>query len=113
MKKLSLIMALLITLTSLPLSFAIGASAAENEAVMIWLSRSPPSRNWTFSSDDGRFIMAFSPVIDRASCTDFKVLKSDQHQVFGYFNGTVILDDGTKLNVKNLFGFAEKVENKW
>ena len=70
-------------------------------------------RPWTFSSDDGRFIMAFSPVIDRAACTDFKILKSDQHQVFGYFNGRAILDDGTKLQVKNLFGFAEKVENKW
>ncbi len=68
---------------------------------------------WTFSSDDGRFVMAFTPVIDRASCTDFKLLKSDQHQVFGRFSGTVILDDGTKLNIKNLFGFAEKVENKW
>ncbi len=68
---------------------------------------------WTFSSDDGRFVMAFTPVIDRASCTDFKLLKSDQHQVFGRFSGTVILDDGRKLNVKNLFGFAEKVENKW
>ena len=70
-------------------------------------------RPWTFSSNDGRFVAAFSPVIDRASCTDFKVLKSDQHQVFGYFNGTVVLDDGTKLNLENLFGFAEKVENKW
>ena len=68
---------------------------------------------WTFTSDDGRFEMDFTPIIDRASNTDFKVLKSDQHQVFGYFSGVAVLDDGTKLNVKNLLGFAEKVENKW
>ena len=51
--------------------------------------------------------------MDRASCTDFKILKSDQHQVFGTFTGTAILDDGTEIHVKDLPGFAEKVENKW
>ena len=68
---------------------------------------------WTFTSDDGRFEMRFHPILDRASCTDFKALKSDQHQVFGRFNGTAILDDGTKLFIRDLLGFAEKVENKW
>lgn len=68
---------------------------------------------WKFTSDDGRFEMDFVPVIDRASNTDFKVLKSDQHQVFGRFTGAAVLDDGTRLNVRDLLGFAEKVENKW
>ena len=68
---------------------------------------------WKFTGDDGRFEMDFAPIIDRASNTDFKVLKSDQHQVFGRFTGTAVLDDGTRLEVKDLLGFAEKVENKW
>ncbi len=68
---------------------------------------------WKFTSDDGRFEMNFAPIIDRASNTDFKVLKSDQHQVFGRFTGTAVLDDGTRLDVCDLLGFAEKVENKW
>jgi len=68
---------------------------------------------WTFTSDDGRFEMDFRPVLDRASNTDFKVLKSDQHQVFGRFSGMAVLDDGTKLTIRDLMGFAEKVENKW
>jgi len=68
---------------------------------------------WTFTSDDGRFEMDFVPVINRASCTDVKLIKSDQNQVFGYFSGTAVLDDGTKIEVTNLLGFAEKVENKW
>ena len=68
---------------------------------------------WTFTSDDGRFEMDFVPVINRASCTDVKLIKSDQNQVFGRFTGTAVLDDGRKLEVKDLFGFAEKVENKW
>ncbi|MBR2889292.1 MAG: DUF2804 domain-containing protein [Oscillospiraceae bacterium] len=68
---------------------------------------------WTFTSDDGRFEMDFRPILNRASNTDFKVLKSDQNQVFGLFSGTATLDDGTVVQVKDLLGFAEKVENKW
>ena len=68
---------------------------------------------WKFTSDDGRFETDFAPILNRASNTDFKVLKSDQNQVFGKFTGTAVLDDGTKLEIKDLLGFAEKVENKW
>lgn len=68
---------------------------------------------WKFTSDDGRFEMDFAPRLDRSACTDFGVLKSDQHQVFGRFTGHVTLDDGTVLPVRDFFGFAERVENKW
>lgn len=68
---------------------------------------------WTFTSDDGRFEMDFVPIIDRASNTDFKILCSKQHQVFGKFTGKAVLDDGTVLELKDFFGFAEKVFNKW
>ena len=68
---------------------------------------------WTFTEGDGRFKMDFRPILDRASCTDFKILCSDQHQVFGYFSGKAVLDDGTVITIKDLLGFAEKVHNKW
>lgn len=68
---------------------------------------------WTFTSDDGRFEMNFVPILDRASCTDVKLICSDQHQVFGRYSGTAILDDGTKIEIKDFLGFAEKVFNKW
>ena len=70
-------------------------------------------KDWTFSSDDGRFEMHFTPVLDRKSCTDVGVICSDQHQVFGYFDGQAVLDDGTVIEVKDFPGFAEKVYNKW
>ena len=68
---------------------------------------------WTFTSSDGRFEMDFEPILDRAAYTDFKFIISDQHQVFGIMNGTAILDDGTKLEIKDLLCFAEKVRNKY
>ncbi len=68
---------------------------------------------WTFSSNDGRFEMNFSPIIDRHSNTDAIVIGSNQHQVFGLFSGTIVLDNGEKLKLKDFLGFAEKVKNKW
>ena len=68
---------------------------------------------WTFTSDDGRFEMDFVPILDRAACMDVKLLKSDQHQVFGRFTGKAVLDDGSVIEIKDFIGFAEKVENKW
>ena len=70
-------------------------------------------KDWTFTSSDKRFEMKFKPIIDRNSYTSALIISSNQHQVFGYFTGTAILDDGTKIKVKNMLGFAEKVVNKW
>lgn len=69
--------------------------------------------DWTFTSDDGRFEMSFKPIIDRAANTDFIILGSNQHQVFGKFTGKCILDDGKEIMLKDFLGFAEKVSNKW
>ena len=68
---------------------------------------------WTFSSSDGRFEMEFEPVLDRAANLDFKVIVSDQHQVFGKMSGTAILDDGTEIKIKDVMCFAEKVHNRY
>ncbi len=68
---------------------------------------------WKFSSDDGRFEMDFRPIMDRSAKISLGVLCSDQHQVFGRFSGTAILDNGRKIEIRDLAGFAEKVRNKW
>lgn len=68
---------------------------------------------WKFTSSDGRFEMDFEPIIDRAAKTDVKVIVTDQHQVFGKMSGTMILDDGTKIEIKDFLCFAEKVHNKY
>ena len=68
---------------------------------------------WTITSSDKRFEMTFTPIINRHSDTNALIIRSNQNQVFGYFNGTAVLDDGTTLEIKDLLGFAEKVYNKW
>ena len=68
---------------------------------------------WKFTSSDGRFEMDFQPVLDRSACLDYKLIVSDQHQVFGYMSGTAVLDDGTKIEIKNVLCFTEKVHNRY
>ncbi|MBR1584832.1 MAG: DUF2804 domain-containing protein, partial [Clostridia bacterium] len=68
---------------------------------------------WRFFSDDGRFEMTFTPLMDRSAAIDLKLLCSIQHQVFGRFTGSAVLDDGQTIRVQNLTGFAEKVRNRW
>ena len=71
------------------------------------------ARPWHVVSNDGRFDMQFVPLMDRMSPSDRKKPGSDQHQVFGYYTGKCVLDDGTVLEVRDFFGFAEEVHNNW
>ena len=68
---------------------------------------------WTIKSSDKRFDMSFEPILDRHSNANLLIIQSDQHQVFGYFSGKAVLDDGTVLELDKFFGFAEKVYNRW
>ena len=68
---------------------------------------------WQVKDSEGRLELTFTPILDRASLTSVLVIESDQHQVFGRFNGKAVLDDGKVVEIKDLVGFAEKVKNKW
>ena len=35
------------------------------------------------------------------------------HQVFGLWSGTVRLDDGTTLEIRDMTAFCEKSDNRW
>ena len=70
-------------------------------------------KEWTFTSSDGRFESTFSPVLDRAACLDYKIIVSDQHQVFGRMSGKAVLDDGKTVEFSDIMCFAEKVHNKY
>jgi hypothetical protein len=73
----------------------------------------PDSAPWRFTSNDGRFEMTFTPAVNRHASVDAGLVKTQQDQVFGWFNGTVGLDDGSSMTITDLPGFAEKVWNCW
>lgn len=68
---------------------------------------------WAFSSNDGRFQMDFEPIYDNQTDLDIGIVSQHAHQVFGYYSGRTILDDGKTLYVDHLLGFVEKVHNRY
>lgn len=68
---------------------------------------------WTFTSDDGRFEMTLAPIFDNSNSLNMGILKTSGHQVFGYYSGEAILDDGTKVKVDKMLGFAENFDHRW
>jgi len=68
---------------------------------------------WHFKSDDKRLEMTFTPLFDRKTNINALIISQNAHQVFGIFKGYAVLDDGRKIEFENLYGFAEKVRNKW
>ncbi|OHE71699.1 MAG: hypothetical protein A2Z99_21130 [Treponema sp. GWB1_62_6] len=77
------------------------------------IDESDYTKPWSFSSSDGRFEMEFRPLVDRQAATTIGPLKSIQHQVFGGFTGTALLDDGKKIELVDFLAFAEDVFNRW
>ena len=70
-------------------------------------------QNWHIADEEGRLDLTMRPVVPRISKTDLKLIVSDQKQIFGLFSGHVITDDGRRVVIKDLMGFAEEVYNKW
>jgi len=68
---------------------------------------------WMLRSADGRLDLEFHPAVDRRSDFNLLLIKSVQDQVFGWYSGSAVLDDGTVLEVNDLPGFAEDVYNRW
>ncbi len=68
---------------------------------------------WKFVSEDGRFNMTMNPTFDHHTDMNVGVARMHTHQVHGLWSGDVTLDDGTKLEIKDMYAFCEYVENKW
>lgn len=69
---------------------------------------------WHFKDRDGRLNLIMTPFYDNyTNLMPLNLFGMKTHQVHGLFNGTVTLDDGTQLEIKDMYAFCEKVYNKW
>jgi MFS family permease len=73
----------------------------------------PDMKTWRFTSNDGHLSLTFETLYNRI--TENKVLWIDNHcdQVFGKYSGTLTLDDGQVIEVKDMYGFFEHARNRW
>ena len=70
-------------------------------------------KTWRITSDNGRLTGAFTPILNRQAHINALLIATSQNQVFGKFNGTAILDDGTALPVRDFFCALEVVHNRY
>ena len=69
---------------------------------------------WHFVSDDGKFDMTMTPYYNNSTGTKvLGLIGAKCDQIHGLWNGTVILEDNTKLVIKDMYAFCEYVENLW
>lgn len=68
---------------------------------------------WVFTSSDGRFEMTMTPFFDNITKARVLFVGNICHQVFGKWNGTVTLDDGTVLEIRDMVAFCENSDNMW
>lgn len=76
------------------------------------LGRDDYMGKWIFRSPTNEIDLVFTPNIDRHSDTNLLILRSNQHQVFGTYDGVIRVGE-KEYRIENMFGFAEKVYNRW
>jgi hypothetical protein len=72
-----------------------------------------PLRPWRVRHPDGSLDVTLEPVHDRHSAVNALVLRTEVHQVFGRWSGTVTDDDGAVHRLGGIQGFAEESRSRW
>jgi len=68
---------------------------------------------WKFSDSQKRLNLVFTPFIERVASTDLKLIFSEVHQMFGRYNGYLISDQGERIPIEDMIGFAEEHHARW
>jgi hypothetical protein len=71
------------------------------------------SQPWKFRDNEGRLCLDFVPFKDRAAKTNLGVIFSQVHQMFGRYSGFAIANDGERIEIEGLVGFAEEHQARW
>ncbi|MFI0796277.1 DUF2804 domain-containing protein [Micromonospora rubida] len=68
-------------------------------------------RPWRISGE--RVSVEFHPFHEKIARTNFGVLANETHQCFGHFTGWAATDNGERVDLDGLVGWAEEAQNRW
>lgn len=57
--------------------------------------------------------LTFSPFFERIATSNAKLIKTEVHQMFGYYDGRVLLENGETLVIQQMLGCIEEHIAKW
>ena len=72
-----------------------------------------PLRPWRVRHPDGSLELTLEPRYDKHTTVNALVLRTEVHQVFGRWSGTVTDDDGAVHRLDGIQGFAEESRSRW
>jgi hypothetical protein len=94
--------------------FVDGKMTKIHEDVIFEYDRSNFKKPWYITTKFTDSIMlTFHPFFERVAKTDLKLVQSEVHQLVGYYNGKVKLEDGSTLIIQQMLGCIEEHVAKW
>lgn len=94
--------------------FVNGKMIKIHEDVLFRYNRQNYKEPWlihTKFSDDVKLV--FTPFFERIAKTDLKVVRSEVHQLVGYYDGYVRYPNGKQLKIMQMLGAIEEHNAKW
>lgn len=93
--------------------FVDGVMTKIHEDVLFEYDRNDFMKPWTIRSKFSETVnLTFTPFFERVAKTDAKLIRSEVHQVIGYYNGLVKLEN-CSLRISQMIGCAEEHIAKW
>jgi hypothetical protein len=71
------------------------------------------NRPWRISAPSGAVDLTFAPFMERVAASDLWLVKSEVHQMFGHYDGTICTAEGETIPINKLLGWAEDHVAKW
>ncbi len=70
---------------------------------------------WTHKTKNSdRVNLTFSPIYERKAYTNMLLIRSEVHQLFGFFHGYIRLEEGgPKIEIDQIFGWSEEHYARW
>ena len=72
-----------------------------------------PLKPWRVRGAASGLDLVLAPRFDRHTAVNALVLRTEVHQVFGHWTGTVTTDDGVEHRLDGIEGFAEESRSRW
>ena len=72
-----------------------------------------PLEPWTVRDPGGQLDVVLSPRFDKHSRAGDDTYGSETHQVFGTWSGHVVTDEGERVEIDGITGFAEEARQRW
>jgi len=68
---------------------------------------------WRIVAPSGAADLTFTPFLERVAASNVWLVRSEVHQLFGRYTGTITTSDGETISIRGLVGWAEDHIARW